>query len=67
MEEEAARLEAERLEAIVAKEELARQAEDQLKGQEQLVGKAAVVVIIVVVVVVSCSSCSCSIVVHWQP
>lgn len=37
VEEEAARLEAERMEAIIAKEELARQAEDQLKSQEQLV------------------------------
>lgn len=37
VEQEAARLEAERMEAIIAKEELARQAEDQLKSQEQLV------------------------------
>lgn len=36
-EQEAARLEAERMEAIIAKEELERQAEDQLKSQEQLV------------------------------
>lgn len=36
-EQEAARLEAERMEAIIAKEELARQAEDQLRSQEQLV------------------------------
>uniref|UniRef100_A0A3P9NQD0 Ezrin b n=1 Tax=Poecilia reticulata TaxID=8081 RepID=A0A3P9NQD0_POERE len=37
-EEEAARLEAERQAALLAKEELARQAESQLKTQEQLVG-----------------------------
>lgn len=37
VEQEAARLEAERMEAIIAKEELARQAEDQLRSQEQLV------------------------------
>lgn len=37
VEQEAARLEAERMEAIIAKEELARQAEDQIKSQEQLV------------------------------
>ena len=37
VEKEAARLEAERMEAIIAKEELARQAEDQIKSQEQLV------------------------------
>uniref|UniRef100_A0AAQ4R921 Ezrin n=1 Tax=Gasterosteus aculeatus aculeatus TaxID=481459 RepID=A0AAQ4R921_GASAC len=36
-EEEAARLEAERQAALLAKEELARQAEDQQKSQEQLV------------------------------
>lgn len=36
-EEEAARLEAERQAALLAKEELARQAESQLKTQEQLV------------------------------
>lgn len=36
-EEEAARLEAERQAALLAKEELARQAENQLKTQEQLV------------------------------
>ncbi|XP_070834761.1 ezrin a [Chaetodon trifascialis] len=36
VEQEAARLEAERMEAIIAKEELARQAEDQIKSQEQL-------------------------------
>lgn len=38
VEQEAARLETERMEAIIAKEELARQAEDQIKSQEQLVG-----------------------------
>lgn len=38
VEQEAARLEAERMEAIIAKEELARQAEDQIRSQEQLVG-----------------------------
>lgn len=37
VEQEAARLETERMEAIIAKEELARQAEDQLRSQEQLV------------------------------
>lgn len=37
VEQEAARLEAERMEAIIAKEELARQAEDQMKSQELLV------------------------------
>lgn len=37
VEEEAARLEAERQAALMAKEELARQAEDQMKTQEQLV------------------------------
>lgn len=37
VEQEASRLEAERMEAIIAKEELARQAEDQIKSQEQLV------------------------------
>ena len=37
VEQEAARLEAERMEAIIAKEELARQAEDQMKSQEHLV------------------------------
>lgn len=37
VEQEAARLEAERMEAIIAKEELARQAEDQLRSQELLV------------------------------
>lgn len=36
-EDEAARLEAERQAALLAKEELARQAEDQKKSQEQLV------------------------------
>ncbi|KAJ0008708.1 hypothetical protein NQD34_016123 [Periophthalmus magnuspinnatus] len=41
VEEEAARLEAERMEAIIAKEELARQAEDQLKNQEQLAAELA--------------------------
>uniref|UniRef100_A0A8C4ZY80 Ezrin b n=1 Tax=Gadus morhua TaxID=8049 RepID=A0A8C4ZY80_GADMO len=35
--DEAARLEMERQAALLAKEELARQAEDQMKGQEQLV------------------------------
>ena len=38
VEQEAARLEAERQEAVLAKEALVRQAEDQLKSQEQLVG-----------------------------
>lgn len=37
VEEEAARLEAERQAALIAKEELARKAEDQMKNQEQLV------------------------------
>lgn len=37
VEEEAARLEAERQAALMAKEELARKAEDQMKNQEQLV------------------------------
>ncbi len=37
VEQEAARLETERMEAIIAKEELARQAEDQMKSREQLV------------------------------
>lgn len=37
VEEEAARLEAERQAALLAKEELARKAEDQMKNQEQLV------------------------------
>uniref|UniRef100_A0A673A4Y4 Ezrin a n=1 Tax=Sphaeramia orbicularis TaxID=375764 RepID=A0A673A4Y4_9TELE len=41
VEQEAARLEAERMEAIIAKEELARQAEDQLKSQEQLAAELA--------------------------
>ncbi|KAM8916150.1 ezrin a [Spinachia spinachia] len=36
VEQEAARLTAERMEAIIAKEELARQAEDQIRSQEQL-------------------------------
>lgn len=36
-EQEAARLETERMEAIIAKEELCRQAEDQIRSQEQLV------------------------------
>lgn len=36
-EEEAARLEAERQAALLAKEELARHAEDQKKSQDQLV------------------------------
>lgn len=36
-EEDAARLEADRQAALLAKEELARQAEDQKKSQEQLV------------------------------
>uniref|UniRef100_A0A668ANU1 Ezrin b n=1 Tax=Myripristis murdjan TaxID=586833 RepID=A0A668ANU1_9TELE len=39
-EDEAARLESERQAALVAKEELARQAEDQIKNQEQLVSTA---------------------------
>lgn len=37
-EEEAIKLEAERQAALLAKEELARHAQDQMKGQEQLVG-----------------------------
>uniref|UniRef100_A0A087XN86 Ezrin a n=1 Tax=Poecilia formosa TaxID=48698 RepID=A0A087XN86_POEFO len=37
----AARLEAERMEAIIAKEELARQAEEQMKSQEQLAAELA--------------------------
>jgi len=37
-EDEAARLEAERQAALLAKEELARHAEDQQKSQDQLVG-----------------------------
>lgn len=37
VEQEAARLESERQAALLAKEELARQAEDQMKNQEQLV------------------------------
>uniref|UniRef100_A0A8C9ZRP6 Ezrin a n=1 Tax=Sander lucioperca TaxID=283035 RepID=A0A8C9ZRP6_SANLU len=41
VEQEAARLEAERMEAIIAKEELARQAEDQLKSQEHLTAELA--------------------------
>ncbi|XP_077416131.1 ezrin a isoform X1 [Vanacampus margaritifer] len=41
VEQEAARLEAERMEAIIAKEELARQAEDQMKSQEQLATELA--------------------------
>ncbi|XP_038582604.1 ezrin b [Micropterus salmoides] len=40
-EEEAARLEAERQAALLAKEELARQAEDQKKSQEQLAAELA--------------------------
>ncbi|XP_051731047.1 ezrin b [Ctenopharyngodon idella] len=40
-EEEAARLEAERQAALLAKEELARQAQDQLKSQEQLAAELA--------------------------
>lgn len=36
-EQETARLEAERMEAIMAKEELERQAEHQIRSQEQLV------------------------------
>uniref|UniRef100_A0A674MKH0 Ezrin a n=1 Tax=Takifugu rubripes TaxID=31033 RepID=A0A674MKH0_TAKRU len=40
-EQEAARLETERMEAIIAKEELARQAEDQLRSQEQLAAELA--------------------------
>ncbi|XP_026141238.1 radixin-like isoform X1 [Carassius auratus] len=41
VEEEAARLEAERRAALMAKEELARQAEDQMKTQEQLAADLA--------------------------
>uniref|UniRef100_A0A8C5N652 Ezrin-like n=1 Tax=Gouania willdenowi TaxID=441366 RepID=A0A8C5N652_GOUWI len=41
VQEEAARLEAERMEAIMAKEELARQAEEQMKSQEQLAAELA--------------------------
>ncbi|XP_073682605.1 ezrin a [Garra rufa] len=41
VEEEAARLEAERQAALMAKEELARQAEDQMKNQEQLATELA--------------------------
>ncbi|XP_037097149.1 ezrin a isoform X2 [Syngnathus acus] len=41
VEQEAARLEAERMEAIIAKEELVRQAEDQMKSQEQLATELA--------------------------
>uniref|UniRef100_A0A3P8VTD0 Ezrin a n=1 Tax=Cynoglossus semilaevis TaxID=244447 RepID=A0A3P8VTD0_CYNSE len=41
VEQEAARLEAERMEAIIAKEELARQAENQIKSQEQLAAELA--------------------------
>lgn len=41
VEQEASRLEAERMEAIIAKEELARQAEDQIKSQEQLAAELA--------------------------
>lgn len=37
VEQEAGRLESERQAALLAKEELARQAEDQMKNQEQLV------------------------------
>lgn len=37
VEQESARLEAERQAALLAKEELARQAEDQIKNHEQLV------------------------------
>ncbi|KAG1964782.1 ezrin b [Pimephales promelas] len=40
-EEEAARLEADRQAALLAKEELARQAKDQLKSQEQLAAELA--------------------------
>ncbi|XP_041951176.1 ezrin b [Alosa sapidissima] len=40
-EEEAARLEADRQAALLAKEELARQAEDQMKSQEQLAAELA--------------------------
>ncbi|KAL7862042.1 hypothetical protein SRHO_G00134830 [Serrasalmus rhombeus] len=41
VEDEAARLEAERQAALLAKEELARQAEDQAKSQEQLAAELA--------------------------
>ncbi|XP_076002851.1 ezrin a [Genypterus blacodes] len=41
VQEEAARLETERMEAIIAKEELVRQAEDQIKSQEQLAAELA--------------------------
>ncbi|XP_068195387.1 ezrin a [Antennarius striatus] len=41
VEQEAARLEAERMEAIIAKEELTRQAEDQIRSQEQLAAELA--------------------------
>ncbi|XP_016099410.1 radixin-like [Sinocyclocheilus grahami] len=41
VEEEATRLEAERQAALMAKEELARQAEDQMKNQEQLAAELA--------------------------
>ncbi|KAF5909710.1 ezrin isoform X1, partial [Clarias magur] len=41
VEQEAARLEAERQAALLAKEELARQAEDQMKNQEQLAAELA--------------------------
>ncbi|MCJ8736873.1 hypothetical protein PDJAM_G00017310 [Pangasius djambal] len=41
VEQEAARLEAERQAALLAKEELARQAEDQMKNQEQLATELA--------------------------
>ncbi|XP_024124748.1 ezrin a [Oryzias melastigma] len=41
VEQEAARLEAERTEALIAKEELAKQAEDQQKSQEQLAAELA--------------------------
>lgn len=47
VEQEAARLETERMEAIIAKEELARQAEDQLKSQEQLVSAGTSQVLLV--------------------
>ncbi|XP_031437439.1 ezrin b [Clupea harengus] len=40
-EDEAARLESDRQAALLAKEELARQAEDQMKGQEQLAAELA--------------------------
>ncbi|TSQ46679.1 Ezrin [Bagarius yarrelli] len=41
VEQESARLEAERQAALLAKEELARQAEDQMKNQEQLASELA--------------------------